>query len=87
MVDMLLSTGRCALNDRGDHHQSPPIAWAAYGSVHCGHGPRQYERVIRLMASAGVDLKQPGNLHGGTTAKMAHGNPQIEKLLVELGAG
>lgn len=87
MVEMLLATGRCLLNDRNDHHQCTPIGWAAYGSVHCGHGPREYEKVIRMMAAAGVDLKQPGNLKGGTIAGMAKGNPKIEKLLIELGAG
>ncbi len=88
MVEMLLATGRCALNDRGDAHRCTPIGWAAYGSVHCGHGPKQYEQVIRLMAATpGVDLKHPGNLHGGTIAGMAKGNPATEKLLIELGAG
>lgn len=88
MVEMLLATGRCALNDRNDQHRCTPIGWAAYGSVHCGHGPRQYEKVIRMMAQTpGVDLKLPGNLHGGTIAGMAKGNALIEKLLIELGAG
>lgn len=88
MVEMLLATGKCLLNDRNDQHQCTPIGWAAYGSVHCGHGPKQYEKVIRMMAAApGVDLKLPGNLNGGTIAGMARGNPAIEKLLIELGAG
>lgn len=87
MVEMLLATGQCALNDRNDVHQCTPIGWAAYGSVHCGHGPREYEKVIRMMAAVGVDLKQPGNLKGGTIAGMARGNPKIEQLLISLGAG
>ncbi len=87
MVEMLLASGRCLLNDRNDQHQCTPIGWAAFGSVHCGHGPKQYEKVIRMMAASGVDLKLPGNLHGGTIAGMAKGNPAIEKLLIELGAG
>lgn len=87
MVEMLLATGRCALNDRGDMHQCTPIGWAAYGSVHCSWGPKRYEEVIRALARAGANLKLPGNLHGGTIAGMAKGNPNIERLLIELGAG
>jgi ankyrin repeat protein len=87
MVEMLLATGRCALDDRNDQHQCSPLGWAAYGSVHCGHGPKQYEQVIRQLVAAGADVKQPGNLHGGTIAGMAKGNPAIERLLIELGAG
>jgi ankyrin repeat protein len=87
MVEMLLATGRCALDDRNDDHKCTPIGWAAYGSVKCGHGPKQYEKVIRMMAASGADLKQPGNLNGGTIAGMAKGNPAIEQLLISLGAG
>lgn len=87
MVEVLLATKRCLLDDRNDQHQSPPLGWAAYGSVHCGHGPKQYEQVIRQLVAAGADVRQPGNLHGGTIAGMAKGNPTIQKLLVELGAG
>lgn len=87
-VEMLLATGRCALNDRNDDHRCTPIGWAAYGSVHCGHGPKEYEKVIRMIAAApGVDLKLPGNVNGGTIAGMARGNPAIEQLLISLGAG
>ncbi len=87
MVDLLLATGRCALNDRADNHRSAPLGWAAYGSVHCGHGPREYEKVIRALVAAGVDVRLPGNRHGGTIAGMAKGNPLIQSLLVTLGAG
>ncbi|MEO7795067.1 MAG: hypothetical protein ABIV06_09865 [Thermoanaerobaculia bacterium] len=68
-------------------HQSPPLGWVAYGSVHRRAPGGDYPAVAERLAAAGADLRAVGNLHGKTLIEMASGNAEMQDALRRLGAG
>lgn len=54
---------RIDLNGRDPTHDSPPLGWAAHGSVHCRARGGDYPAVIRALVAAGADLSTAGNDH------------------------
>jgi ankyrin repeat protein len=78
---------KVGVNDRDPTHGSPPLGWAAHGSVHGGGMPADYIRVIRLLVRAGADIDAPGNNSGVSMSEMAAGCPDVQSVLRELASG
>ncbi len=86
LVERILALGAVPLDAPDPTHQSPPLGWTAYGSVHRRAPGADYPAVARLLAAAGADLRATGNLHGRTLVEMAEGNPEMQEVLRRLGA-
>jgi ankyrin repeat protein len=86
MVDRLLARGGVAVDGRDPTHQSTPIGWAAFGSVHRRAAGGDYPAVARQLVAAGADITAPGNGEGLTLLAMAQGNPAMQEALRRLGA-
>lgn len=77
---------RFDLDLRDPTHDSPPLGWAALGSVHCRAPDGDYAGVIRALAQAGADLTVTANGAGRSLIAQAEGNPDVQAVLRELGA-
>lgn len=77
---------RFDLDLRDPTHDSPPLGWAAFGSVHCRAPDGDYAGVIRALAQAGADLDMTANGAGRSLLAQAEGNPDVQSVLRELGA-
>jgi ankyrin repeat protein len=86
MVERLLSRGGVALDARDPTHQSTPLGWAAFGSVHRRARGSDYPGVAARLIAAGADVKALGNGAGRTLLEMAQGNPDMQEALRHLGA-
>lgn len=86
LVDLILKTGKCDLEQRDPTHGSTPLGWATHGSANCRHRKGDYERTVRLLVAAGAKMDVPANKFGTTFVQQAQGNPAIQALLRELGA-
>ena len=86
MVERLLSRGGVALDARDPTHQSTPLGWAAFGSVHRRAPGADYPGVADRLVAAGADIKAVGNGPGHTLLAMAQGNPAMQQALRRLGA-
>jgi ankyrin repeat protein len=86
LVDRLISSGRIPIDLRDPTHDSTPLGWAVFGSVHrCApHG--DYQAVIDRLVGAGADVGVPGNGEGLSYLQMADGNPDVETRLRQHGA-
>ncbi len=80
------SCGAVPLDAPDPTHQSPPLGWAAYGSVHRRAPGGDYPAVAERLVAAGADIRATGNLHGRTLVEMANGNPEMQEALRRLGA-
>lgn len=77
---------RIDVNLRDPTHGSPPLGWAALGSVHCRAADGDYPAVIRALVAAGADLTMTANKNGSSMITQAAGNPDVQAVLRELGA-
>ena len=86
MVERLLARGGVPLDDRDPTHQSTPLGWAAFGSVHRRAAGADYPGVVDRLVSAGADIKAAGNGADRTLLAMAQGNPAMQEALRRHGA-
>lgn len=95
ILDLLGRDGRGEKTGRGTaravdapdpRHQSPPLGWAAYGSVHRRAPGGDYPAVAARLVAAGADIHAAGNLHGRSLVEMASGNAEMQEALLRLGA-
>jgi ankyrin repeat protein len=86
MVERLLARGGVPLDTRDPTHQSTPLGWAAFGSVHRRARGADYPRVVELLVTAGADIAALGNGEGLTLLEMAKGNPAMQAALRRHGA-
>jgi ankyrin repeat protein len=86
MVDRLLARGGVPLDARDPTHQSTPLGWAAFGSVHRRAAGADYPAVADRLVAAGADIRAIGNGAGVTLLSMARGNPVMQEALRRHGA-
>lgn len=86
MVERLLARGGVPLDARDPTHQSTPLGWAAFGSVHRRAAGADYPVVADRLVAAGADITALGNGEGRTVVAMAEGNPAMQTALRRLGA-
>lgn len=86
MVERLLAHGGVPLDARDPTHQSTPLGWAAFGSVHRRAPGADYPAVAGQLVAAGADITAIGNGEGRTLLGMAQGNPAMQEALRRLGA-
>jgi ankyrin repeat protein len=86
MVEHLLARGGVALDARDPTHQSTPLGWAAFGSVHRRAPGAKYEAVVERLVAAGADVTAVGNGEGRTLLAMAEGNAAMQDALRHHGA-
>ena len=86
MVERLLARGGVPLDARDPTHQSTPLGWAAFGSVHRRAAGADYPAVADRLVAAGADITAIGNGEGRTLLAMAQGNPAMQEALRRHGA-
>jgi len=86
MVERLLARGGVGLDARDPTHQSTPLGWAAFGSVHRRAAGADYPAVADRLVAAGADITAVGNREGRTVLAMAYGNPAMQEALRRHGA-
>ncbi len=86
MVERLLARGGVPLDARDPTHQSTPLGWAAFGSVHRRSAGADYRAVADRLVAAGADITADGNGEGRTLLAMAQGNPAMQEALRRHGA-
>jgi ankyrin repeat protein len=86
MVERLLAGGGVPLDARDPTHQSTPLGWAAFGSVHRCAAGADYPAVADRLVAAGADIRAVGNGAGRSLLAMAQGNPGMQEALRRLGA-
>jgi ankyrin repeat protein len=86
MVERLLARGGVPLDARDPTHQSTPLGWAAFGSVHRRASGADYPAVADRLVAAGADITAVGNGAGRTLLAMAQGNPAMQEALRRHGA-
>jgi len=85
LVERLLALGRVPLEARDPTHQSTPLGWAAFGSVHRRARGADYPAVVDRLVAAGADVAALGNA-SSTLLEMASGNPAVQEALRRHGA-
>jgi len=86
MVERLLALGRVGLDARDTTHQSTPLGWTAFGSVHRRARGADYPAVAERLVAAGADITAVGNKRGLSLLSMAEGNTAMQDALRRLGA-
>jgi ankyrin repeat protein len=86
MVERLIARGGVPLDARDATHQSTPLGWAAFGSVHRRAAGADYPAVVDRLVAAGADITAAGNGQGLTLLAMAKGNPATQAALRRHGA-
>jgi len=86
MVERLLARGGVAIDARDSTHQSTPLGWTAFGSVHRRAAGGDYPGVAARLVEAGADIAAVGNGEGRTLLDMAKGNLAMQAALRQLGA-
>ena len=86
MVERILARGGIGLDARDPTHQSTPLGWTAFGSVHRRARGADYPAVANRLVAAGADITTLGNGQGRTLVQMAQGNTQMQDALRHLGA-
>jgi len=86
LVEQILALGRVSVEARDPTHQSTPLGWTAFGSVHrCARGA-DYVAVIDRLVAAGADIRALANGEGRTLVQMAQGNAAMQQALRSRGA-
>jgi len=85
LVERLLALGRVPIETRDPTHQSTPLGWAAFGSVHRRAPGADYTAVVDRLVAAGADITALGNARS-TLMEMASGNPAMQDALRRHGA-
>jgi len=86
MVERVLERGGVPLDARDPTHQSTPLGWAAFGSVHRRAAGADYPAVVDRLVAAGADITAVGNREGRSLLTMAQGNPTMQDALRRHGA-
>ena len=86
MVERLLARGGVPLDARDPTHQSTPLGWTAFGSVHRRAAGADYPAVADRLVAAGADITAIGNGEGRKLLAMAQGNPAMQEALRRHGA-
>ena len=86
MVDQLLARGGAPLDGVDPTHKSPPLGWAAFGSVHRRASGADYPAVIDRLVAAGADAHAVGNVEGLSLVQMAEGSVDVQAALRRHGA-
>ncbi|MDQ3347864.1 MAG: hypothetical protein M3545_07845 [Acidobacteriota bacterium] len=86
MVERVLARGGVPLEARDPTHQSTPLGWAAFGSVHRRAAGADYPAVADRLVAAGADIRAAGNGAGLSLLTMAQGNPAMQAALRRHGA-
>jgi ankyrin repeat protein len=86
IVEQVLARGRVPLDVRDPVHKSPPLGWAAFGSVHRRAAGADYPGVIDRLVAAGADVHAVGNVRGMSLLEMAAGNADTQDALRRHGA-
>jgi ankyrin repeat protein len=86
MVERILARGGVSLDARDPTHDSTPLGWAAFGSVHRRARGGDYPGVVDRLVAAGADITAVGNGEGRSLLQMAHGNPTMQAALRRHGA-
>ena len=86
MVERLIARGGTPIDARDPTHQSTPLGWAAFGSVHRRAAGADYPAVADRLVAAGADITAAGNGDGLTLVAMAQGNPAMQEALRRHGA-
>jgi hypothetical protein len=61
LVERLLARGDIGIESRDPEHESTPLGWAAFGSVHRRAKEGDYVGVIDRLVAAGANIGVPGN--------------------------
>jgi ankyrin repeat protein len=86
MVERLIERGGVGLDARDPTHQSTPLGWTAFGSVHRRARGADYPAVAERLVAAGADITAVGNGEGRSLTQMAEGNGAMQQALRNLGA-
>ena len=86
IVGRILERGGMSVDARDPTHQSPPLGWAAFGSVHRRAAGADYPAVVDRLVAAGADITAVGNVEGRSLLSMAQGNPAMQDALRRRGA-
>ena len=86
MVERVLERGGVPLDARDPTHQSTPLGWAAFGSVHRRAAGADYPAVVDRLVAAGANITAVGNREGRSLLTMAQGNPTMQDALRRHGA-
>jgi hypothetical protein len=86
MVERILERGRVTLDARDPTHQSTPLGWTAFGSVHRRARGSDYPAVAERLVAAGADITAVGNKENRSLLSMAEGNKAMQQALRRLGA-
>jgi ankyrin repeat protein len=86
MVDRILALGIVPVDSRDPTHQSTPLGWTAFGSVHRRAAGADYVSVVDRLVASGADIRALGNGAGLTLVEMAHGNAMMQEALRSRGA-
>ena len=86
LVEQLLARGDIGIESRDPTHESTPLGWAAFGSVHRRAKEGDYVGVIDRLVAAGANINVPGNGGNETYLGMAEGNDEVQQALRRHGA-
>jgi ankyrin repeat protein len=86
LVEQILALGRVLVEARDPTHQSTPLGWTAFGSVHRRARGADYVAVVDRLLAAGADITAPGNGEPLTLVEMATGNAAMQQALRSRGA-
>ena len=86
MVELLLERGRVSVEARDPTHQSTPLGWAAFGSVHRRAPAGDYVAVVDRLVEAGASVLAAGNKQEKSLIEMAGGNAEVQQALRRHGA-
>jgi ankyrin repeat protein len=86
LVEQILALGRVPVEARDPTHQSTPLGWAAFGSVHRRARGADHVAVVDRLLAAGADITAPGNGRPSTLVEMAKGNAAMQQALRSRGA-
>lgn len=86
MVGRILERGGTSVDANDPTHQSPPLGWAAFGSVHRRAAGGDYPAVVDLLVGAGANITAVGNREGRSLVAMAKGNSTMQDALRRHGA-
>jgi hypothetical protein len=86
LVERMLARGGVSLDAGDPTHGSPPLGWAAFGSVQRRARGGDYVGVIDRLVAAGADVSAAGNRSGRSLVQMAEGNPSVQAALRRHGA-
>jgi ankyrin repeat protein len=86
LLERILKQGGVGLDAGDPTHGSPPLGWAAFGSVQRRARGADYVGVIDRLVASGADVTAAGNKFGRSLIQMAEGNPPVQAALRRHGA-